>query len=104
MKKSIAIIFRFLEKAILIVPIILIILPANYFDTGQTVCLSKLFLHIDCPGCGITRAIQHALHLEFKTAYHFNKLVIIVLPLLTYLYFTQLSIFIKQIKNKDQHL
>jgi hypothetical protein len=32
--------------------------------------------------CGMTRAVQHLIHLDFETAYHFNKLSFVVFPLL----------------------
>jgi len=99
MKKITLSIFRILDFAVVFIPVILIILPVNYFDSGQTICLSQLVLKRQCPGCGITRAIQHAIHLEFKTAFEFNKLVVIVLPLLIYLYFVHLKEMTNQIKR-----
>jgi hypothetical protein len=99
MKKITLSIFRILDFAVVFIPVILIILPVNYFDSGQTICLSQLVLKTQCPGCGITRAIQHAIHLEFKTAFEYNKLVVIVLPLLIYLYFVHLKEMTNQIKG-----
>lgn len=61
--------------------IVLLILPANYFDTGRATCLSVIFFEMECYGCGMTRAIQHLIHLDFKEAYEFNKLSFIVFPL-----------------------
>lgn len=79
-----------IKFGILLIPLILIFLPANFFDSGQTVCISKLLLNIECLGCGMTRAIQHAIHLDLSTAYHFNKLVVVVLPLLLFVYVKEL--------------
>jgi hypothetical protein len=61
--------------------ITLLILPANYFDTGRATCVSVILFDLECYGCGMTRAIQHLLHLDFEKAYEFNKLSFIVLPL-----------------------
>ncbi|MBC7448560.1 MAG: DUF2752 domain-containing protein [Hymenobacteraceae bacterium] len=62
-------------------------LPADFFDHhGPTLCLSRLLLDTECPGCGMTRASMHALHLDFATAWHYNRLVVIVLPLLAWLW------------------
>ncbi|CEN43403.1 conserved hypothetical protein [Capnocytophaga canis] len=63
-------------------PIVLMFLPADYFDRGQSVCLSKTLAGIECWGCGLTRAIMHFIHFEFEEAWMFNKLVVIVVPLL----------------------
>ena len=67
---------------IITVPIIFLLLPSDYFDNGKTICLYTNITGFSCYGCGITKAIQHAIHLDFKTAYSYNKLVIIVLPLI----------------------
>jgi hypothetical protein len=38
----------------------------------------------------MTRAILSAIHFQFTNAFHYNKLVIIVLPLLIYIWFKTL--------------
>jgi len=77
-------------------PIVLLFFPANYFDTGQTICPSKRFLDIECLGCGLTRATQHFIHLEFKTAWEYNKLIVIVFPLMTF-YWIKGLIYIRKL-------
>ena len=67
---------------LIIIPIILISLPATFFDEGESICFSVLFLNSECYACGITRAIQHLIHFEFQEAFLFNRLSIIVFPLL----------------------
>lgn len=83
-----------------LLPLTLIFLPANFFDTGKTVCISKLLFNKECLGCGMSRAIQHAIHFEFSMAYQFNKLVLIVLPLLFFIYLTEFYKLIKQLINQ----
>ncbi len=73
--------FYILTGACIIIGVTLLILPADYFDTGQAMCLSVLLLDTQCYGCGMTRAIQHLIHLDFEMAYDYNKLSFIVLPL-----------------------
>ena len=70
----------------ILIPVILLLLPAHQFDTGTSLCLSKLLLNTECYGCGMMRAIMHLIHLDFSTAFHFNKLSFIVFPLLSYLW------------------
>jgi hypothetical protein len=67
-------------------PIVLWLLPASFFDEGQSLCLSVLLLDKECYGCGITRAIQHFIHFDFQTAWNFNKLVVIVAPILFFVW------------------
>jgi hypothetical protein len=82
-------------------PIVLVFLPASFFDTGQSLCLSKLILNQECPGCGITRAVQHGVHFDFEAAWNYNKLVIFVLPILFYFWVNQLFSVFKKIKTNS---
>jgi Protein of unknown function (DUF2752) len=74
------------SKIVLIVliaiPIVLLILPSDFFDSGKSMCLSVLLLGIECYGCGITRATMHFIHLEFEDAIYYNGLVVLVAPIL----------------------
>jgi hypothetical protein len=79
-------------------PLVLIILPANFFDSGQSICLSVLILDRECFGCGMTRAVQHLIHLDFIGAYNFNKLSFLVFPTVVYLLIKEiLKIYFKLI-------
>ena len=71
----------------------------DYFDYGEVMCPSKRFLDLECLGCGITRGIQHAMHFEFETAWYFNKLTFIVLPVAIVYWIYLLKKELKQIKN-----
>jgi hypothetical protein len=44
-------------------------------------CFFKETFHLDCPGCGGTRAVAALLHGRLAEALHFNPLVVILLPL-----------------------
>lgn len=57
---------------LVITPIVLLILPADYFNDGPTLCPSMRFFHVECPGCGMTRAIMHLIHFDFDSAAYFN--------------------------------
>ena len=78
-------------SVLVIIPIILIILPANYFDQGQSLCLSVLLFEKKCYGCGMTRAIQHLIHFDFDIAWNYNKLSFIVLPVLIISYLKEIK-------------
>lgn len=64
---------------------LLIIIPTSFLDSGHSVCLFKNIFHINCPGCGMTRAISSIFHGKWLTAFQYNKLVVIVFPLLMYI-------------------
>jgi len=84
---------------LLLVPLVLAFVPGDYFDTGESICISRLVADIDCPGCGMTRAIQHSLHLEFQEALAYNKLVVVVLPLLIIVWVKEIYRSYKIIRN-----
>ena len=67
---------------ITITPVVLLLLPAGFFDAGESICLSKLLLNMECPACGMTRACMHLIHFDFEEAYAYNMMCFIVLPLL----------------------
>ncbi len=46
-------------------------------------CLFNLLTGKLCPGCGITRCFISILHGDFIKAYHYNRLVFILLPFAT---------------------
>jgi hypothetical protein len=66
---------------IVIVPLLLLILPATFFDTGESICISKLLLNVECPACGLTRGCMHLIHLDWEEAYAYNMMSFIALPL-----------------------
>jgi len=82
-----------------VIPIVLLLLPANFFDKGQSICISVLLLHRTCPGCGMTRAVQHLIHLDIDTALMYNKAVVIVFPIMLYLYVKEILRLVKVFKN-----
>jgi hypothetical protein len=67
---------------IVVSPLVLVLLPVNYFDVGKSICLSKMLAGVECYACGMTRGIMHLIHLDFSGAWQFNKLSFIVLPML----------------------
>ncbi len=90
---------RYLKIALLFsVPIVLLCLPSDFFDSGQSMCPSKYFLDKECLGCGITRGVQHGVHLEFSEAWAYNKLTFIVLPIGVFMW---MSYFYKWVLNKS---
>ncbi|MBN8702157.1 MAG: DUF2752 domain-containing protein [Bacteroidetes bacterium] len=92
-------IFYFL--VLLSIPFVLFYLPSTFFDNGQTICLSVLLFDQTCIGCGMTRAVQHLIHFDFSTAFDYNKLSVIVFPVLIYLWIKEIKrIFIVLKKNR----
>ncbi len=55
-------------------------------------CLFQAFLHIPCPGCGMTRAYISLLHLDFRQAFMWNPMFWSI-PVLLIFYFFDGKIF-----------
>lgn len=77
---------RLIFMLLLIIPVVLIGLPKDFFNTGPTICLFTLITGYHCMGCGMTRACMHLIHLDYTAAWHFNKFSYIVFPLLILAY------------------
>ena len=74
--------------ALSVFPILLWLLPAGFFDrTGLELCPSKYFFDIECFGCGITRAVMHLHHFDWREAVYYNNLVVVVYPALVATWF-----------------
>jgi len=97
-----ATIFLYLRLvAYFLIPIVLLILPADFFDDGQSLCPSILLLDIECLGCGMTRACMHFIHFEFTEAISYNLLVLIVFPLLALIWVMWFRNDLKRLKELD---
>ncbi|MFV0498129.1 MAG: DUF2752 domain-containing protein [Candidatus Fimivivens sp.] len=46
-----------------------------YLDYIHFGCIFQRFLHIPCPGCGMTRALKSALILDWKAAFSYHRMV-----------------------------
>ena len=68
-------------------------------DGEGTVCLFRNIFDTDCPGCGMTRALHHAIRLEFSSAFELNSFIAIVFPLLTYLWMKYVRHYFREMKE-----
>ena len=84
--------------ALVAVPIVLWILPADAFDNGSVIlCPSRLFFNFECLGCGMTRAIMHFHHFQFDDAIYFNRGSFVVYPALVVLWIVWVIRAVKKI-------
>jgi hypothetical protein len=56
--------------------------PPEVLAAGPAVCLFRRSFGIECLGCGMTRAVSAAVHLDFARAMDLNRMAAIVLPVL----------------------
>ena len=71
---------------LLIIPLVVLLLPSDFFDNGNSICMSVVFFDRECYACGMTRAIQHLIHLDFAIAFKYNRISFLVLPFLIFVY------------------
>jgi len=82
--------------AFFIIPFALYFVPVDWLNGQHSICLFKNIFGTECYGCGITRAVLSAIQFDFVKAFYYNKLVIIVFPLLCYLWG---KYFLRLLKN-----
>jgi hypothetical protein len=76
---------------VLFIPIVLYFVPIHRLNEQHSVCLFKNILGYECYGCGMTRACISAIQLDFSAAFYYNKMYIVVLPILIYLWIKTLT-------------
>ena len=97
--------FRQLNKNILIKLIALIFLPFAIFLAAhilinyiqKPICLWKILFHIDCWGCGLTRAFYQLCKLNFHQAWDYNPKIFIIVPLLFFIWIKEIINLLKKI-------
>jgi hypothetical protein len=83
---------NFIEKTrlykiiFLAIPIAIWLVNYQSTDNDFSFCIFKNLFGIKCYGCGLTRGLSAMLHLDFKRMYALNKINLITIPLLSFLY------------------
>ena len=56
------------------------LLPEHFFNSSleESNCLHNIWFSKPCPGCGMTRAFYHSLHLNFSKALTLNPSIILL--------------------------
>jgi hypothetical protein len=78
---------RYLKVSLIaLLPVVLRLLPLEWFSNQHSICVFKNITGHECWGCGMTRAVLSVIHFRFSDAWTYNKLVIIVLPILVWIW------------------
>lgn len=94
---------RTISTIILVMGLLIVyLLPTKFLlENKNTLCIHKSLFHFECPGCGMTRALNLALHGSFKEAVCFNAAVFpFLIVTITYLlcYFSSNKIILRAYK------
>ncbi len=76
---------------LLAIPVVVCCIPAGWIMHGHSVCLFRNLFGAECYGCGMTRALFSLLRLDFGAAWGYNRLVVVVAPLLVYLFLKEVA-------------
>ena len=87
---------------LILLPIVIYAIPAESVFNGKSICVFTNIFGVECWGCGITRAIFSALYFRFAEAWEYNRLVVIVLPLLMFEWLKEVVRSFKFILNKKK--
>jgi len=75
-------------------------LSLDDLDGKRSICLFKNLFGVECYGCGITKAIIASLQLDFIRAFKYNMLIVVVMPLIVYLWAKEFIKCIKMLKKR----
>ena len=68
------------------IPIVLLFIPLDWLAGQESLCLYHAITGNFCLGCGITKAVIAMIQFNFVRAWAFNPLVVVVGPLLTWIW------------------
>ena len=77
---------RWRAVAVALLPLLIYLVPERWIMQGHTLCLVQNLFGVECWGCGMTRALYSVAHLDFAEAWEFNHLVVVVAPLMVYIW------------------
>lgn len=93
---------NWLVSSLLIYEVFAVVLNAvDIADIGIP-CLITLIFGVHCWGCGMTHAVIALVKFQFEEAWNENPLVVIVLPLLTFMVIQDFLKFKRQINPSTQ--
>ena len=73
--------------AVALLPLALYFIPReNFFTHHHTLCLVHNLTGKECWGCGMARALMSLMYLDFDAAWDFHRGVVVVAPLLAWLW------------------
>ncbi|MBR4952718.1 MAG: DUF2752 domain-containing protein [Alistipes sp.] len=85
---------------LILLPFFLYVVPTEGIYNGESLCLIKRCFGVECWGCGITRAIFSVLYGNFAEAWCYNRLIVIVFPLLLWLWGKEIYKTIRLLRAK----
>jgi hypothetical protein len=82
-----------------LLPFLLLFISLDELEKKRSICLFKNIFGIECYGCGIAKAVISVMQLDFARAFNYNKLIVIVMPLIIYLWIKEIIKCIKILRK-----
>lgn len=67
-------------------------------EQERSICLIKNIFDINCYGCGITKAVIAVIQIDLLGAYLYNKMIVVVMPLLLYVWTREILQTIRRLR------
>ena len=84
-----------------LLPAFVYLIPLEWlFDEGHTLCLFHNLTGQECWGCGMTRALASVAYLDLEAAWGYNRAVVVVAPLLLYIWLKWILCLINDANGK----
>lgn len=74
------------RQGLFLLPLLFWLLPSRWLERGPSLCLVRRVTGRPCPGCGMLRALSYLAHGDPRRAWQYNRLVIVVAPLLAFIW------------------
>lgn len=93
---------------LVLLPGVIALTPLSWVTPGQdevepfTFCLITNLTGYHCPGCGLTRAVFCVMHGKFSDAWAYNRLIVIVFPLIAGLWIAWLAKLGRELRKQTK--
>lgn len=69
-----------------LLPVFFWLIPTSWLEGRPSICPIRGVLGVPCPGCGMVRSLSCLAHGHVQRAWQYNRLVVLVAPLLAYVW------------------
>ena len=81
-------------------PLFLYAVPVDNIYNGESICIIKSLFGVECWGCGTTRAVFSVLYGKFSQAWEYNRMIVVIFPLLLWLWVSEIHRTICKMRAK----
>lgn len=83
----------------LILPIAFYLIPTEGIYHGHSICPIKMIFGVECPGCGMTRAVFSLMYGRIMEAVDFNKFVLLIFPIMVGYWMVDIRLMFERLRG-----